>query len=189
MTDVCVYLLSSCCALEHYTDCVSNIWCRKHLFTRAQVLLFKRKTWTFWKNLRDGALNFIADMHAKRRQLMWHHKARVLQNSYRAHLTRVRTRGLSALTAASAHAAKPNSLEQPKAGSTFQQKRLPSKAMEIRNKHNVRSGAAAADIASSLSSPTASAHRDSDDATPPSIILPPAPETAPSASRARRMSM
>ena len=162
------------------------------LLTRAQVLLFKRKTWTFWKNLRDGALNYIADMHAKRRQLMWHHKARVLQNSYRAHLTRVRARGLSTSPAsafASAHAAKPNSGEHPKAGSAFQQKRLPSKAIEIRKRKSVtHSGAAAAAVASSLSSPAVNEHRDADDS-PPALALPPAPETVTSGSRIRRMSM
>jgi hypothetical protein len=139
-------------------------------------------------------MNYIADMHAKRRQLMWHHKARVLQNSYRAHLTRVRARGLStspASASASTHAAKPNSVEQPKAGSAFQQKRLPSKAMEIRKRKSVvHSGAAAAAVASSLSSPAVNEHRDADDA-PPSLALPPAPapETVTPGSRMRRMSM
>jgi hypothetical protein len=98
-----------------------------------QVLLIKRKTWTFWKNVRDGALNYIADMHAKRRQLLSHSKARLIQNTYRAHLGRLQSRSAEAVDGAAVSAAAASSASQYQ----HQQKRLPSKAAAILKRKSV----------------------------------------------------
>jgi hypothetical protein len=164
-----------------------------------QVLQAKRKTWAFWKNLRDGALNYIADMHAKRRQLLWHTKARLLQNTYRAHLTRVRSRPSAAVVELeSSDPASP--IDHSKSGSAFQQKRLPSKALDIRKRKSVLT-TSVGPIAASSSSPASTAaspkppttlatneRRDSESDAPPPLPAPLVEHALPG-NRLRRMSM
>jgi hypothetical protein len=136
-------------------------------------------------------------MHAKRRQLILHFKARLLQIAYRAHLNRVRQRSLPAVAApAIVHdALQP---EESKTGFTFQQKRLPSKAIAIRNRKSValNSGtsntampAAAAVGASAAASSQIIPPQPSNSAPLQQPLLPSVPEPSPLSSRARRLSM
>jgi hypothetical protein len=164
-----------------------------------QVLQAKRKTWAFWKNLRDGALNYIADMHAKRRQLLWHTKARLLQNTYRAHLMRVRSRPSAVVELETSNQASPTDHSKP--GSAFQQKRLPSKALDIRKRKSVLTTSVGpnstafsspASTAASPNPPTTHAineRRESASDMPPPLPAPLVAEHVPPANRLRRMSM
>jgi hypothetical protein len=164
-----------------------------------QVLQAKRKTWAFWKNLRDGALNYIADMHAKRRQLLWHTKARLLQNTYRAHLTRVRSRPSAVIELETSNQASPP--DHSKSGSAFQQKRLPSKALDIRKRKSVLITSVVPNTAASLSPASTAAssnpptthatneRRDSASDIPPPLPVSLVAEHVPPTNRLRRMSM
>ena len=162
-----------------------------------QALHVKRKTWAFWKNVRDGAMNYIADMHAKRRQLIAHFKARLLQTAYRAHLTRVRQRALS--PAHASETAHDHAAEDAKGSSAFQQKRLPSKAMSIRKRKSVvpvsgasstvvsAAAAASAPPVVASSQPTPDRFKSSNPSSP--SLLPAVAESSPPSSSARRLSM
>jgi hypothetical protein len=155
-----------------------------------QALLAKRKTWTYWKNVRDGALNYIADMHAKRRHLVSHFKARLLQNAYRAHLTRARQRGL--LVAAATDTLQS---EESKVGVAFQQKRLPSKYAK---RKSVVPPSATSNTAMPTAVITASPAAASSQLAPERVksVTPHqsstpvhVPESSPTSSRVRRLSM
>ena len=156
-----------------------------------QALQAKRKTWTFWKNLRDGALNFIADMHAKRRQLLWHTKARLVQNVYRAHLERMRSRGVPVVKERDFASVVAVAVENSKSGSAFQQKKLPSKALDIRKRKSVLPSASVIVASAASSSPAlvANERRDSTSDSPPPFPLPLVPESTSLGNRVRLKSM
>ncbi len=165
--------------------------CTFFVYHTVQVLQAKRKTWTFWKNLRDGALNYIADMHAKRRQLLWHTKARLVQNVYRAHLARMRSRGVPVIKERDFASVVAVAVENSKSGSAFQQKRLPSKALDIRKRKSVLPSASVIIASAASSSPAliTNERRDSTSDSPPPLPLPLVPESTSLGNRARLKSM
>jgi hypothetical protein len=144
-------------------------------------------------------MNYIADMHAKRRQLVAHFKARLLQTAYRAHLTRVRQRALSPAHASETAHDQSSRADDAKGSSAFQQKRLPSKAMSIRKRKSVVpvsgtsstvvSAAAAASATPVVANgqPTPDRFKSNSPSSP--SLLPTVAESSPPGSRVRRLSM
>ncbi len=134
-------------------------------------------------------------MHAKRRHLLSHFKARLLQNAYRAHLLRVRERGQPVPSVAapeSAHVASP--IEEFKEGVAFQQKRLPSKYAK-RKSVAPFSGTSNTTIisAAAVGAPISGIVQPLESVTVVTFAqpssMPPARESSPPGNRVRRLSM